>query len=489
MLKKILSLLADVMTYGVSSLLSQVIGVLLLPLYTWYLTPADQWQIAMLALVGVAFGPLGHLGMTAAVFRRFSLAKTDQERGEAMSTALSSVVFASLVAAALGCLAAGEISRLIVGDTSIANLVRLTLLGAAATTIGAVPMAVLRAGRRVKTAAAINVAKLLITVCTTIWLVVFLGWGVRGVVVGVLAGEAALCVVQFAITAHAFRYTPSLTTWKGMAAYGLPFVPHHLQGLVMICFAQYWVGRMMGETEGGLYSFAIKLTTPIVFVVNAVQNAWVAYKFEIHANDEDPASFFRTAVTYYVAGILYLWVGVSLWGPEVIWLLTNPSYEASAWLVPAAAVIPVSQGFYYMFGTGIELTDNTRPVPLISLAGLITTVACSLLLVPRLGAIGAAASTAAAWLAMAVTVYTFSQRRFAIPYDWTAIASLVVLALLAVGVGYSSLTLSAGPRLTVAVVVSILFPLIEFAVLYRSESERHRMHLLLTKVRLVPSSR
>jgi O-antigen/teichoic acid export membrane protein len=394
-----------------------------------------------------------------------------------------------LVVLALGSALAGPISSLIVGDDRIAHLVRLTLLTAAATTIGTVPMAVLRAGRRVKTASLVNVAKLLVTVCSTIWLVVVQQWGVRGVVVGTLIGEVSLGVVLFAVTLGSLRFRPSLPTWKGMAAYGLPFMPHHLQGLAMTYFAQYWVGHTLGATDGGLYSIAIKMTMPVVFVVNAVQNAWVAFKFEIHAKDEDPAGFFRTAVTYYVAGILYLWVGVSFWGPELVRLLTVESYHPAAWLVPAAGLIPVAQGFYFMFGTGIELTDNTRPVPLIGFAGLVTTVVCSLLLVEPLGAIGAAMATAAAWLAMTVTVYMLSRRRFAVPYDWPAVASFVISAGAAVVLAYSSQQLSLLPRLTIAVAVSLMFPLVEFAVLCRSSSERHRMQLLLAKVRLAPSSR
>ncbi len=489
MFKKILNLLSDAMTYGVSSLLGQVIGLLLLPIYTRYLMPADQWEIAMLTLLGVSLGPLGQLGMTAAVFRRFSMAKTDDQRGEAMSTALCTVGVSSLVTAAIGWMCAGWISTLIVGDARITDLVRIAIVSATATTIGSVPMAILRASRRVRTAATVNVARLLVTVCTTIWLVVGLEWGVRGVVVGTLVGEVSLATVLFVLTVRSFQFGPSRSALRGMAAYGLPFVPHHLQVLAMTFFGQYWVGHMLGATDGGLYNTAVKMTMPLVFVVNAIQNAWVAYKFEIHAKDEDPAAFFRTAVTYYIAGVMYLWVGVAFWGPEMVWLLTYKTYHAAAWLVPAAAMIPVAQGFYFMFGTGIELTDNTRPVPLISLAGLITTIVCNYFLVPIWGAIGAAAATTAAWIAMAATVYTFSQRRFTVPYDWPVIATFVALAASAVGLGYSTQHLAVVPRLSIALAASVVFPLVEFAVLYRSSSERHRMHILLSKVRLVPSSR
>ena len=52
MFKKLLSLLSDVAVYGISGLLSQLIGFLLLPVYTNYLTPVDQGLITMVATVG-----------------------------------------------------------------------------------------------------------------------------------------------------------------------------------------------------------------------------------------------------------------------------------------------------------------------------------------------------------------------------------------------------------------------------------------------------
>lgn len=471
------------MTYGVSSILGQVIGFLLLPLYTRHLEVEDQWVIAMLVIVGQVFLPLANLGMTAAIFRRFSVEKSPSERARSLVTAMTSVTLASLGWVAVGCLFAGAISRVIVRDASISGLVQLTLLASAANAIGAVPLASLRADRRVKTAALINLTKLLLTIATTVWLVVGLEWRAAGVVVGGLVAEVAMLLVQLCLTAQAFRARPNMQAWRRLAAYGVPFLPHHLQSLLMVVFAQYWVGHAISDHEGGLYATAMKITTPVAFIVGAVQSAWVAFKFQIHSEDDNPAAFFRTAVTYYVAVISYLWVGVCFWGPEVVWLMTQPNYHAAAWLVPGVGLIPVAQGLYFMLGTGMELTDNTRKMPLVSLSGLVTSVALSLALVGPLGATGAAIATAAAWFAMTVSIYTISRKCFRIDYDWPALLSFAILAVSCVAFGYTTQTWELTPRLAAAIAVSIAFPPIVFLILCRSSTERHRMHILLAKLR------
>jgi len=482
MLKKLLNLLADAAVYGSSTLVSQVIGFVLLRVYTEYLSPADYFVIAMLTVVTTVFTPLANLGMINAVFRRFNLDKSPENRSEVFSTALVSVLVCAVGWVIAGWFLAAPISTVLTGNADVAHLVQLSLISAAFTTVGTVPVAILRADRRVKAIALFNLSKLLITVACTLTLVVQFGQGVRGFVVGTLLGEAIVTLVQFAWTFQSFNFAPSRVAWRAMISYGLPFLPHQLQTLCLMYFGQYWVGHMLGESEGGIYGIAVRFALPVSFVVNSIQNAWVPFKFQVHANDENPASFFRTAVTYYLAGVIYLWVGVSYWGPELLWIMTTKPFHQAAALVAFAALVPLSQGIYYMMGTGIELSDNTRPYPIVSFAALVVAVGLAIVLVPRLGAAGAALATASASLTMAVVIYYFSQQRFVISYDWPTMLSLLFLGGAAVAMTRWSLYLPAMQRLSLAVAVSLVFPCLEFAILARSSTERHRMRILWSRI-------
>lgn len=481
MFRKLLNLLSDVAVYGISSFLNQLIGFLLLPLYTSYLVPEQQGVLRQVLIITAFFTPLANLGMINAIFRRFNLDKSPEQRREVLSTGLCSVLVTSSILLTCGLISAPWLSRLAVGDASATNLVRFNLVTMAAVSIAMVPFAILRADRRVKTAATINVSKMLLTVCVTIGLVVGLELGVWGVIVGTLTGELMMLGVQLALTVQSFQLVANWATWKRLASYGLPMVPHQLQGLLMSLLPTYAIGPLLGLDQVGIFDIATKFTAPIMFIVNSVQNAWVPYKFQIHAKDENPAHFFRTAVTYYVAGVLYLWVGVSLWGPEMVWLMADPSYHAAAGLISLLGLVPVAQGVYFMMGTGMELSDNTRPFPLVTLAGLITAVVSIFTLVPWLGTVGAALASINSFIALTVVIFYFSQRRFRIEYDWLTLATLFGAAVVASSIGYWALSLPAAQRLPLAIVISLVFPLIEFAILSRSTSEWQRMQILWTK--------
>jgi hypothetical protein len=264
-----------------------------------------------------------------------------------------------------------------------------------------------------------------------------------------------------------------------MLRYGLPFVPHHVQAVLLSdLFGKYVIRENLGLGDVGLYDVAAKFATPVLFVVTAVQTSWVAHKFQVHAEDEDSPSFFRSTFTYYCAGLFYLWLGVSVWGPELLRVLASSQFDAGATLIPVIALIPVAQGLYYMLGTGMELTDDTKAYPLISLSGLITVAIASFAMVSAWGAYGAATATASGWLVMAITAYILAQRRFRIEYDWPAVASISGLAIVIVAGSLAIQNQSAPVRVLVALVASIVYPAIVYLFLRRSPSERERMQIL-----------
>jgi O-antigen/teichoic acid export membrane protein len=490
MFRKLLALLSDTMIYGLSGSLSRLVGLLLLPFLTDYLSPADFGVVFMLSIVGMLFVPLANLGMTNALFRRFNQSTDPAARALVLCTGLSSVACSTLTVLAVSLLLAGPISQVMVGDESSTSLVQLTLLGAASASIAAVFSVALRAARRVKTAAAMNVTKVVVSACATLTLVIGADMGVRGVVLGGLLAELVTAIAQLAFTLKEFRAKVDWQLWKGMLAYGLPFTPHQLQTVGLELFGVYMVRQMLGLEAAGLYGIAARFASPVSLVVGSIQTSWVPYKFHIQAEDADPKKFFQSVFVYYVAGLSYLWVGVSLWGPEVVRLMTAPNFHSAAWIVWATTLVPTAQGLYFMSSAGFELGNNTRSAPLVSLLGLITVVGAAFVLIGPLGALGAALSTSLGWLVMAVTIYFLSQRQFPIAYDWPTIGVFVVLAALFVVIGYGVQTAPIAARLPIFILLSLLYPVFGFILLLlRSRDEKARMRILLSKLRLVSLNR
>ena len=484
MLKKLLSLLSDALVYGSSTILAQLINFLLLPLYTQYLTPQDYGVVAMLAIVSLVYVPIANLGMSNAIFRRFNLVKDEAERLQVLGVGLVTVVGATLIFGAI-CLAASRpLGIALMGERGFGHLVAITVVYAMLESVTAIPMAALRADRRVKAVAVASLGKLLVMILVTVLLVAVVQLGVLGVVLGNLIGGAVGLALFVAFTHRQMRPAFDRALWRAMLKYGAPFVPHQIQAVGLVMVGQYIVRRDLGLHDAGLFNIALKFALPLAFVIDAVQKAWVPFKFQIHGREENPAAFFRTAITYYTVAMAYLWVGVAAWGPELLRLMTEAQFHTATLLVAAVATISMCRGMRFMLTTGMEFNDDMRAVPVITFVGLAVVIAGCLLLVPLWGASGAAMGTAAGWCVMAALGYMVAQRKYRVVYQWPIVAGCLLVAAGMVSITYASqLFLDLPGRLAVALAVSIVYPTIALAILCTSTEDRHRVTRTLRRLR------
>jgi O-antigen/teichoic acid export membrane protein len=161
--------------------------------------------------------------------------------------------------------------------------------------------------------------------------------------------------------------------------------------------------------------------------------------------------------------------------------MTDAAFHPAAYLVPLLALLRVTQGLYFMMGTGFELTEKTGSYPLVTFSGLVTVVIAAFTLIKPFGAQGAALASILGWLAMAIVVYVLAQRRLRIPYEWPTIGLFVLLAGCCVVGGFAVQTLPLSLRLTYYLAVSLAYPVFGYLVLARSPAERERMSILLAR--------
>ena len=480
MLKTLLALGRDVAVYGASNVLGQLVGFILLPLYTRYLDPAEYGVLAMLTIASAVFGGLASFGLPKGLLRYVIGNEDPGDRARLAGTCLSVVGLAALVLAALAAVVAEPLSSLLTGAAEHADLVRLTALQAGLATVGAVPVSVLRAGRRVGAVAAVNVGRVVVQASASIVAVVVFELGVAGVVLGGLCGELLSAFAASVVTFRSQPFRLDQTALRRMASYGLPMVPHELQATALAVFGQYVVRDLMGLSEAGLYGIAVRFAAPMTLLVSATQRAWAPFKLEVHARDAAPARTLGSLVTYFFAIVTGFWVGVSAWGPPLVTWVVDERFTDAGPLVPFAALVPLGLALYLVAGTGFEITKDTRPAPLISFAGLVVVIAGTYALVPPFGAAGAAVATALGWLAMSGAVYFLARSRFRVVYDWAGLAALAAVGCVC-ATGPS--LFDAGPPAVRAALSTVAYPLLALAVLGRSRDERERIRRALTRVR------
>ncbi len=431
MIKTLKELAKDTFTYGFASALGQIIGFLLLPIYTTHLSVRDYGVMAMITFISMFFTPLANLGITNAIFRRFNLHKEESSQIKSLSTGSIFVFFSSLVLLYLGFFFSRELTYLLVNDVKYEYLVKISLITSFFVSLAQVFTVVLRARRKVTQIATVRVIELLITIGFSVYFVVALKLGIEGIVKGALIGSVFGCLMQYILCFKMIKFKLKIDELKELLKYGLPFLPHRLMSFGLGFVSQFFIKEFIGLEETGLYNIAFRFTLPLGFIIGSVQSAWVPIKFQTHREEgSKSAVIFRQLISFYFIILILLYSGSAILGPELLRLMTASEYHNAVYILPFVLLVPFSRGIYYMLGTGFEFTKNTKPMPLVSGAGIIALFVIGYFSLDALGIYGIILGLIASWIVMASVIRYFAVTRFFVPINLKLIVKLFILAVL-----------------------------------------------------------
>src|SRR2546429_6436561 len=129
MIDRLKELLRISVIYGLGSIVARVLGVLLLPLYTRYLSPSDYGLIETLVALSAVLTALVAQGMKSAFFRFYFDSAEPARRHLVVRTAFWYVMAASTAATVLGIVLASQISWLLFGTHGHRGLVIAAFVG------------------------------------------------------------------------------------------------------------------------------------------------------------------------------------------------------------------------------------------------------------------------------------------------------------------------------------------------------------------------
>ncbi len=418
--------------YTAASVASKVLAVLLLPLYTRYLTTADYGQAELLFSTVVAASIVIRLGLIEALLRFYYL---PGERGDrVIATGFGALFWTTTVAAVVALPFASQIGDLISGDPLDPVLVRIAIGGLWVLTLYEYMVTLFRLDERAKAYFAFTIGNVLLAIPLTVTLVVGLDAGAEGLLLG--SYLAGLPFLLWLIWAERKRLSlrPERELLRRMFRFGLPTMPAEISIYSLAFIDRIIISHALGAAQLGLYALAFKFSQAIQVVVRGFQLAWPPLAYSIR-DDEDARRAYAVVVTAFTALCGFIVVGMWLEARWIVRLLAAPeffdSYEAIGPLALGAALYGVYLALVVILGrTG--KTEYNFPVTIVA---TIVNVALNLILVPAWGIVGAGVALIVSYLIVIVLIYGVSRRIFPIPWQWGRLAVVVGAGVVLVAAG------------------------------------------------------
>jgi O-antigen/teichoic acid export membrane protein len=191
--------------YTAASVISKLIAVALLPLYTRFLSPADYGAAEVMFAAVVAISIVIRLGVIEALLRFYY--KTDEQPERVVSTSFASLFWAGTVSALVLMPFAGPISELLLG-TADAELARVAIAGLWVLTLSEYLLTLFRLDERALAFFVVTMLSVALTIPVTIVLVVALDLGAVGLLLGSY-GTGAVIVLGLIAYHHSRLSLPS----------------------------------------------------------------------------------------------------------------------------------------------------------------------------------------------------------------------------------------------------------------------------------------
>jgi O-antigen/teichoic acid export membrane protein len=473
MFERLKELVRHSAVYGFGSIVARVLGVLLLPLYTRYLTPGDFGLIETLVALSAVLTALVTQAMKSAFFRFYFDSTDEKRRLLVVRTAFWYVAAVSTAVLVGGVVLSQPISWVLFGTTSHDGLVIAAFIGLWAAMNYEQMTSLFRVEQRSGAYVTATLANVAITIAATVLLVVVFEQGPLGVLVGNFTGTLVVYAALLVYSRHALGLQFNRSLYREMNRFGLPLVPSAVALWLTNFSDRFFLVKLSDLHEVGLYSIGVRLASAIVLLLTAFRLAWPAFAYSID-DDREAGRTYSFVLTYVVYVCCWLALALGLLAPWILKLITTePFYPAQNVVAPLAFGV-AAFGAYVVVQIGTGRARQTRSNWLVTGAAAAVDVALNFILIPPYGRMGAAIATVTAYTLLFVVMAWRAQRVFPVPYQWRRVATLAVAA-----VGLTVLGKVLGGPLVLALGLSAAYPLVLALLGFYLPAERKRLRRFL----------
>jgi O-antigen/teichoic acid export membrane protein len=440
--------------YGFGGLVQRILAVLLLPVYTRYLSPSDYGIVETLIALTTVLVITLRLGITNAFFRFYFDRPDPEHRRLVLRTSFWFTMTMATLGLVLGAAFSREISSVLFGSADEAEVVAAAFVGLWAQMNYEQLTSLFRVEERSVAYVTASLANVAITIGATLALVVALDAGPLGVVVGNFTGTLLVYAALVGYRREQLGLQFDRGLFREMNRFGMPLVPSALLLWVTNFSDRFFLVKLADTQEVGLYSVGVRIASAMALLLTAFRTAWPAFAYSID-DDREAKRTYAFVLTYLVFVTTWVATGLALLSPWLVDWIAAPAFAESSRVVgPLAFAVVIFAGYVVMV-IGVGRARRTQFNWVVTGAAAIVNVALNLILIPRYGMMGAAAATIAAYATMFAGMTWWAQRIYPVPYQWRRVATAVAAGLALVAVGKL-----AGGGLPVAVALSLAYPLL-----------------------------
>jgi O-antigen/teichoic acid export membrane protein len=430
--KRYKNLLNQSALYGLSIFLMKGISLVMLPVYTNYLSPADYGRLEVLVVFSNVVSIVLGFGLVEALYRFVGLVDDVEQKKRHAGEWLFVAGVIAILSYSLFHFYSKELLPLLPGAITENELY---LLGVALSVGGLIniPLAWLRITERAGLFFSISMLKVVMQVSMTFYGLIN-GWGIVSILA---AGAISAVIVAGILCVIQLRETPMIFSAKqinNIIRYAGPIFIGGLATFALSGMDRWLLAEHFGAVEIAAYAIAIKFALVPTLLIQPFTLWWFPKRFSMLKEDNGKVLNAHFAMIGAVISVL-ICGSLGLLGPLLIAWLTPVEYHAAINILPWLLLCTLLKMLSDLLNLGCFVDKNTQlqmNINLFScgLGGLLLVI-----LVPLFMIKGALISLIAANVMRMALFYYFSQKKVYLPYKLPYLYSAISAAFIATWFG------------------------------------------------------
>ncbi|MBQ7335349.1 MAG: oligosaccharide flippase family protein [Clostridia bacterium] len=369
---------------------SKLLVFLLMPLYTAWLTTAQYGAAETVTSVANFLIPIACVGVSTGIFRFAADREADRE----------AVFSGSMALLGLGLGGFLFLSPLLLLVDYFREYVWLIVLYVLFADVQAVMAQYLRATDRTTLFAVQGILNTVLTVlCNVLFLFCF-DLGVTGYVLSVVVGNVltSLFMLWRAKLWRVFHISKvsRRIMWE-ILRFSLPMIPTTVCWLITDLSDRSMVTYFCGESVNGLYSAAYKIPTIVTLISGIFLQAWQFSAVAESSEEEECGRFYSRVFDGFLSVIMIGSAGLILLSRFLTDLLLNSAYFEAWRYMPTLLCAAALEAIVSFLATVYLVRKKSGHSFVTALVGALSNIILNLLLIPLMGALGAAVATLASY--------------------------------------------------------------------------------------------
>ena len=422
----------NTVVYSVGVVAQRVASVVLLPLYTRYLVPAQYGILQLLDITVEVTTIVFRAGTAAGLQRFFFKAEKEDERRRVAFTAFVLHMGGTLLGTVALAACAGLVNRDFLSNAGTPAFVRIAALNFLLSALVIVPQSLLQIEQKAMTIVIFQLIRLGIQIVLNVYFLVSLHLGVAAILWSTAVASSLTGIALMLMFLRRTGVRMSMAAVRDLRRFGIPYQVSIAASFILTFGDRFFLQHYRGVALVGLYALAYQFNFLLQGLASGpFQRAWEPHRFSMVSSPRATRDA-ACAREFLFSNLLLFFVafGITVFTRPALTVLTSAAYHAAAPIVPVIIVAAVLQSWGTTVKFGIDVSEKTWLVSHASWIATVVIIVAYASLIPIYGAMGAAVATVLGYAVRFWFTLRWAQREWPVRYGWGRTVTLAVVSTL-----------------------------------------------------------